>query len=97
VKPFINHTPWLKRTPPPEGAQWGLTATLATPFNFFPTRALSLQPGTYVLPVNTLCWLIDYTWGGEEDAWDYPARRHDVIFNTVLERTISFQGALRAL
>lgn len=80
-------------TPPPEGTPWGPNGYPGDTLQLLPyTGTLPLQPGTYELPVNTLCWLIDYTYGGEEDAWDYPAHWHDVIFNIVLQRTISFQG-----
>ena len=79
-------------TPPAPGAQWGPdgypgdTVTLETY-----TGVLDLTPGTYVLPINTVLWTIDYTYGGTEtdpNAWS------DITFNFDAIRNITFDGGV---
>lgn len=53
------------------------------------TGALDLTPGVYDLKVNTLKWIIDYTYGGTEtDPDDWSEVSHAIIFG----RGISFDG-----
>jgi hypothetical protein len=80
-------------TDPPEGSPWGSdgypgdTVTMATY-----TGTLDLTPGTYELKINTLDWLIDYTYGGTETEWDYPDHWSELFFDITAVRDISFDG-----
>jgi hypothetical protein len=83
---------------PPEGSPWGPngypgdTVELASY-----TGTLDLTAGTYNLKINTLNWTIDYTYGGTETEWDYPAHWSDLSFNVTTACSMSVGTATGSL
>jgi hypothetical protein len=78
-------------TTPPANAPWGVNGYPGDTIALEPlSGSLTLSPGTYTLPVNTLDWTIDYTYGGtatDPNAWT------DQTFNiAAITRGISFAG-----
>ena len=80
-------------TTPPADAPWG---TDGYPGDMLwldaQSGTLELAPGTYTAKINTFDWAIDYTYGGTDTAWDYPAHWSDVIHNITFSRAITFGG-----
>ncbi len=80
-------------TTPPADAPWG---TDGYPGDMLwldaESGTLELVPGTYTAKINTFDWAIDYTYGGTDTAWDYPAHWSDVIHNITFSRAITFGG-----
>jgi hypothetical protein len=80
-------------TTPPADAPWGSSGypgdtVGSNPFN----GTLDLTPGAQVLPIGTLTWTINYTYGGTATAWDYPADWSAVTFTVNANTNLSFGG-----
>jgi hypothetical protein len=77
-------------TIPPEDAPWGVDGYPGDTLEMVThTGTLDLTPGTYELQINTLEWIIDYTYGGTETD---PEDWSNIYHNITAGRTISFGG-----
>jgi hypothetical protein len=81
-------------TPPPADAPWGSLGYPGDTVGSLPVLggSLGLTPGTYDLPIGTLTWTIDYTYGGTANAWDYPNNWSAQLFTINASTTLSFGG-----
>lgn len=92
----INYTVdgWSGQFPgpvtPPANAPWGVDGYPGDTVELQAYNGvLDLVPGSYVLPINTLVWTIDYTYGGT--ATD-PNDWSDLLFGLNMSRLITFDG-----
>jgi hypothetical protein len=95
----VNYTVfgWGQQFPgpvtPPGGSPWGADGYPGdTVVLGFYEGTLDLTPGTYVQQINSLQWLIDYTYAGTETQWDFPAHWSELSFNIAAARSMSFDG-----
>jgi hypothetical protein len=72
---------------PPANAPWGPNGYPGDTVGLTGyTGSLDLTPGTYIQKINTLTWIIDYTYGGSPEPWP------DMNFAIAATRNISFGG-----
>jgi len=77
-------------TLPPAGAPWGEDGYPGDTVELQGyTGTLELTPGTYYQKINTLLWIIDYTYGGTETCWDYPDCWSELDFAVNAPRSIT--------
>jgi len=85
-------------TTPPAGSPWGPDGYPGDTISILTyTGTLDLTPGIYTQKINTLCWDIDYTYGGTETDWDYPDHWSDLSFDIAAPRGMSIDTATGSL
>jgi hypothetical protein len=82
--------PFPAAVTPPAGSPHGPTGYPGDTVELLSySGTLDLIPGTSVLKINTLQWTIDYTYGGTDTCWDWPACWSELFFPVDAARSIT--------